>query len=148
MSVSKCQVIMWYILKLQTIISNSLKSAHSAWSVFQVMSLHIEASYSLNIQAMMFQRCCQTPLFSQNTRMLCLRIVYTAYHAMGNKQERIIQHSRKLVRLVPKQFLCDQILGLKSTVLRSAKFDLMSRHNKTLFYITQRSHELIVILKS
>ena len=103
LSVSNCQVIIWYSLKLQTIISNSLKSAHS-WSVFQVMSLHIEASYSLNIQAMMFQRYCQTPLFSQNTRMLCLRIVYTAYHAMGNKQKRNNSaFTVQLVKLEPKE---------------------------------------------
>ena len=47
---------------------------------------------------------CQTPLFSQNTRMLCLRIVYTAYHAMGNKQKRNNSaFTVQLVKLEPKE---------------------------------------------
>ena len=32
-------------------------------------------------------------------------------------KKRIIQHSRKLVKPEPKQFLCDQVLGLKSKAL-------------------------------
>ena len=70
---------------------------------------------------MMFQRYCQTPPLARIRE--CFKDSLRP-HAMGNKQKRIIQHSRKLVKPEPKQFNCDQILGLKSKALRSAKFDL------------------------
>ena len=71
---------------------------------------------------MMFQRYCQTPPLARIRE--CLLKYSLRPHAMGNKQKRIIQHSGKLVKPEPKQFHCDQILGLKSKALRSAKFDM------------------------
>ena len=85
------------------------------------MSLHIEASYSLNIQAMMFQQGDIVKLHSLARIRECFAKDSLRPHAMGNKQKRIIQHSRKLVKPEPKQYVTK---SLKSKALRSAKSDL------------------------
>ena len=51
---------------------------------------------------MMFQRYCQTPPLARIREYFAKDSLRP--HAMGNKQKRIIQHSRKLVKLEPKQF--------------------------------------------
>ena len=62
---------------------------------------------------MMFQRYCQTPPLARIRE--CLLKYGLRPHVMGNKQKRIIQHSRKLVKLEPKQFNYVTNLGIEKS---------------------------------